>query len=600
MVEIYLKSNTNYSANGDITLVPTQCTYKDSEQELTLTHFLDKENRWKYIEVDNVISVLYKGKKLRYRIHNVIRSLYKVVAYARPIFLSDLVDKILIDVRPTNKTGQEALDIILAGTGFKGHSNISTTNTAYYVKKNVIESLFGDDENSFISRWGGEYYFENEEVWINDKIGSDNGVRVEFGYNLNEIEQEIDTSGVATRIVPIGYDGISLDGASPWVDSSNLNKYPHPKMKLVEFSDVRVNDDNYKDGFKTIEEAREELKKRCQALYTEGIDLPKVNYKIDMINLSNTTYYKDFKDLLTVNKGDTVTCYIPHLDIDVKARVIDFERDMLTGEYISIELGNALDNYIQDQVNMQHNVNKVSGTINSDGTLKADLLSGVVDAHKTIFKATKDVAQPQDVLGMIFEDRVEKSPTFGCVAISAQGLMMASKYVPGTTDWDFRTFGTGKGLVADTITSGTLNANLLKTGTIRSADGSLSIDLNGGAFKFSNSNGELIIDNSSKIHKIVKELSAEIKVIKGAQATETVAHNLGYRPAYSAFQMGADGSEEFTTIPALSWSQNGATALIRARVDSKNFYFDFMPSTAHSNEDLTIKIKVFVYKEVAF
>ena len=31
MIEIYLKTNTNYDKNGDITLDPTSCTYKDSE-----------------------------------------------------------------------------------------------------------------------------------------------------------------------------------------------------------------------------------------------------------------------------------------------------------------------------------------------------------------------------------------------------------------------------------------------------------------------------------------------------------------------------------------------------------------------------------------
>ena len=49
--------------------------------------------------------------------------------------------------------------------------------------------------------------------------------------------------------------------------------------------------------------------------------------------------------LVEVNKGDTVTCYIKHLDIDVKARVIDYERDLITGEYTYIELGNVAVSY---------------------------------------------------------------------------------------------------------------------------------------------------------------------------------------------------------------------------------------------------------------
>ena len=68
MIEIYLKNNTNYDKNGDITLNPTSCTYKESEKELTLEHFLDEDGRWKYINYENVIAAEENGKKKFYRI----------------------------------------------------------------------------------------------------------------------------------------------------------------------------------------------------------------------------------------------------------------------------------------------------------------------------------------------------------------------------------------------------------------------------------------------------------------------------------------------------------------------------------------------------
>ena len=198
----------------------------------------------------------------------------------------------------------------------------------------------GNDENSFLNRWGGEVLLDNFDIYINDKIGVDNGVRVELGYNLNEIEEDINIEEVATRIIPTGYNGIMLDGSTPWVDSPLINKYTKPKMRVINFDDVKVKEsETDEEGFDTIEEARAELIKRCNKLYEEGIDKPSINYKIDMINLANTTAYKDYIKLVTVNEGDTVTCYIPGLDIDVKARVIDFEKDLITGEYISLELG---------------------------------------------------------------------------------------------------------------------------------------------------------------------------------------------------------------------------------------------------------------------
>lgn len=478
-IEIYVKSNTNYNKNGDITLDPISCIYKDSENLITLEHFQDEEGRWKYIEYENVIAIEENKKKILYRIYNVVRSLYKVIAYARPIFY-DLVDKVLLDVRPTNKLGQEAINIILAGTGFKGHSNLTTLSTSYYIRKNIVEALIGDMDNSFINRWGGEFYCENYDIYINDRIGSDNGVRVEFGYNLNEIEEDINIENVVTRIIPVGFNGIMLEGNSPWVDSPLINKYTQIKMRVIEFSDVNVKENsNDEEGFNNIEEARAELIRRCNKLYEGGIDKPKVNYKIDMINIANTTAYEGLEMLVDVKKGDTVTCYIPHLDIDVKARVVDFEEDKITGEYISIELGNEVSNFFKDQADVLSIVKKIT---NDNGSVKANEIQGVINAIQTQFKALRDIAQPQDVRAIIFEDRVENSPTFGCMVLGTMGFEIASKFKPGTQEWDFRTFGTGQGFMADCIIAGILMSRNgvswinLDNGTFDYANGNLSYD----------------------------------------------------------------------------------------------------------------------------
>ena len=474
MIEVYLKTNKNYEMNGDMTLEPSSCPYKDKEYLLTIEHPFDKLGRWKYLDYENVI----KAEGKLYRIFNVVKSLDYITAYARPIFF-DLIDTILLDVRPTNKTGQQALEDILKGTGFKAHSNISTLNTAYYIRKNIVEAILGNDDNSFLNRWGGEIYLDNFDVYINDKIGADNGVRIEFGYNLNEIEEDINIEEVATRIIPMGFDGLMLEGDTPWIDSPLIEKYVNPKMRIVKFDDVKVKEsETDEDGFNTIQEARAELIKRCNKLYEEGIDKPQVNYKIDMINLANTKAYKNYIDLVKVGKGDTVTCYVKALDIDVKARVIDFEKDYVTGEYINIELGSVQSDFFNKQADIQ---NKVDSILNGNGTIKGDKISGVINALDTKFKALRDVAQPQEVRAMIFEDRVEDSPTFGCLAIGTMGFEIASSFKVGTKEWDFRTFGTGKGFVADCITTGILRAILLE-----SLNGNTTIDLDNGKVKIKN------------------------------------------------------------------------------------------------------------------
>ncbi|MDU2108446.1 MAG: phage tail spike protein [Clostridium sp.] len=457
-IEIYLKTNTNYSMNGDITLTPISCTYKASEHLVTLEHPIDDIGRWKYVDYENVISVEDEKKKL-YRIFNVVKSLDGITAYARPLFF-DLIDNVLLDVRPTLKNGEDALNIILEGTGFTGHSNISTINTSYYVRKNIVEAILGDDENSFLNRWGGEVYLDNFDIYINDKIGSDNGVRVEFGYNLNEIEEDINIEEVATRIIPTGYNGIMIDGSTPWVDSPLIKKYTKPKMRVINFDDVKVKESEAdEEGFNTIEEARQELVKRCNKLYEEGIDKPSVNYKIDMINLANTTAYKDYIKLVTVNEGDTVTCYIPGLDIDVKARVIDYEEDLMTGEYISLELGNAISNFFKEQADVQSKINNI---LNSNGTVKGNEIQGFLDATKAKLKAQKEIGQLQDVRAFIWEDLDPNSSTYGCMIGGSAGIQISQQRTPDGKDWDFTSalFSSKNGMTKIWMETGTFESEL--------------------------------------------------------------------------------------------------------------------------------------------
>lgn len=489
MIEIYLKSNTNYEMNGDITLKPISCIYNSADRIETLEHAIDDLGRWKFITYDNVLSITRNGKKKLYRIFNVVKSLYSVTAYARPLAF-DLIDSVLLDVRPTGKNAQEALDIILNGTPFKGHSNISGVNTSYYVRKNIIDALIGDDENSFINRWGGEPYFENYDIYINDRLGTNNGVRIEFGYNLEEIEEDINIEEVATRIIPIGYNGIMLDGITPWIDSSNIKKYVNIKTRVINFDDIKVKEtENDEDGFNTIEEARQAMIKRCNELYDGGIDKPIINYNINMINLKDTTGYENFKVLNEVNEGDTVTCYIKRLDIDVEARVVNIERDEITGELINIELGNVKNNFFNKQADMLNRVDNIlSSIVDPKGNINAAMIKGFIDSTKTILKAQRDIAEKQQVRAIIFEDLVPESPTFGCVCLGTQGFEVAKKRTANGLDWDWSTAITAEGVIADKIVG-----NLFS-----SKDGSTTINMNTGEFKSKLPDGSWLIISPEK------------------------------------------------------------------------------------------------------
>ncbi|KAK9680673.1 hypothetical protein QE152_g38939 [Popillia japonica] len=209
----------NWSNNGDMVLFPTKCELSQVLKgvwELQMEHPIDPDDRWKSIEENGVISAVTPQGKQLFRIDN--RKKISVVAY--PIFFDSADEIFMVDTRPTIKTGKEALDLMLGGSAkYTAQSNISTATTAYYIRKNFMEALNGDDDNAFLNRWGGKNFMEalngdddnaflnrwggepiydNYNVIVNEKAGGDYGVRVLYGKNLEGAEEEIDYSEIVT------------------------------------------------------------------------------------------------------------------------------------------------------------------------------------------------------------------------------------------------------------------------------------------------------------------------------------------------------------------------------------------------------------------
>lgn len=469
MIEVYVKGNEDYGSNGDMTLTPTTCEVELSVEgiaELTLEHPIDDLGRWEYLVTDNVIAAPTPySKKQLFRIYDYTKTETEVTAYARHVFY-DSAGEMLVDVRPTDKTGQEALDIILSGTKYKAKTNIKTRSTAYYIRKNIMEAIGGDDENSFINRWGGERMYDNFTVIINDRLGGDYGACAEFGRNMTGIEADISIDDVVTRIIPVSYNGHTLEGEEPWIDSPIIGSYANPRVAVIKFEDVKLLEDcqEGEEGFSTLELLREELKRRCTKEYENGLDKPKVNYKVDLVEVANTEDYKDYKKLTTIGIGDDVLTKDRKLKINVTARCIRLVYDCIEEENAEVELGNFIENYFDKTTSAADIIQKVT---REDGTLKAEEVYGKIDAVKAQLKAQRDISQPSEVRAVIFEDLVEGSPTYGAMSIGTMGFCIASERTADGKDWDWKTFGTGSGFYADYICVGQLDGALIKADSIQ-------------------------------------------------------------------------------------------------------------------------------------
>lgn len=360
MIQIYELSNTNYNMNGDSVLLPMVAKLSaqiNSAWTATLTHPIDDMGRWKYIKEGAVLKMpSFNGEQL-FRIKSVSKTDTEITATAEPIFMDSMGDCFLVDVRPTNKTGQQALDIMTAPNGkYSGESNISTVNTAYYQDKNLIEAINGDDENSFINRWGGEIEFDNFTVKINYRVGEDRGVELRYGKNIpvDGFTYEADISEIVTRIYPKAYNGYTMSG-NGYVDSPLIDNYPTVHATAVTFSDVKMRgdagDDDEENGVIICDNQAEldaALTQRCNDQFAAGVDKPKVTINADMVLLANTEQYKDYKTLETVSLGDTVHCINSHLGIKYDARVIALTYDSVLKRVESATIGDAEYNYFNN------------------------------------------------------------------------------------------------------------------------------------------------------------------------------------------------------------------------------------------------------------
>ena len=129
-----------------------------------------------------------------------------------------------------------------SGSRYSGKTDIGTVSTAYYINKNLIEAISGDDDNAFLKRWGGEILYNNYQIIINNHIGGDYGARAAFGYNLTGVEERADKEDVITRIVPVAYNGRMCSNPY-YVDSPKIHDYPYIHHRIVKYEKIKLKAD---------------------------------------------------------------------------------------------------------------------------------------------------------------------------------------------------------------------------------------------------------------------------------------------------------------------------------------------------------------------
>lgn len=250
-----------------------------------------------------------------------------------------------------NGTASSALSIwasnTLGGVRFDTWSDITTSNrTSWDIAnfKNAREAL-GGREGSILDVWGGEFEFDNTTIRLHKQLGRKSPIVLEYGRNILSAEDEQDIGSTYTSIYPYATytpdstgstdghsEAITVELPEKYIDSKYVGLYNERRVEIVDFS----------SSFKEKEvPTAAKLRNLANAyLINNNVGLPKINTKIEYVDLSKAQDHASNQILEEAELCDIVPIYYPPIGItseDGKLTTIVF--DVLRGVNDSVEVG---------------------------------------------------------------------------------------------------------------------------------------------------------------------------------------------------------------------------------------------------------------------
>ena len=499
MITLHNSRTKNFNNNGlgilKDCISAKVCEVLNGEFNINITYPVGGYLYPNLVEDNIIVTDVGYGKRQAFRIKNVNKRLDNIEVYATHIFY-DLNDNLIEDIYPKGQTGETVINYILSHAqyehNFIGYSNITKTSTARYIRKNLVESLIGEDSNSFINRWGGEIIRDNYNITMVNKRGIANGMQIRYAKNLTGIEFQIDRTTVGTRIMPKAFDGLLLP--EKYIDSPNIDLYPHPIIKIIEYSDLKLATESG-EGFASTTELYQAMRERVQEEFKNEIDKPTITTTVNFVELANTKEYQEYKELEKLNIGDYSTVYVPHLNINVTQRVYKTIYDAILGKFVEFEMGYVKSNYITQIIKSEANMNEVvlpsiveQAAKESTEQVNYQIEEQVNAALAGYVYKTKEALYVMDSsslngarkiyrwskLGLTYSDKGMNGPYE--TVMSQEGEINADFIKSGTIDPKL----IGAGINASLITEGIINADLITDGEINAdliTKGEINADL---------------------------------------------------------------------------------------------------------------------------
>lgn len=254
-------------------------------------------------------------------------------------------------------TAQSALarwkDALIGDYSFDVWSDIQTSATTTLTIDKVTNArlALGGVEGSILDTWGGEYEFDNMTVRLHKQLGRTAPTVLEYGRNILSAETDETIEDAYTSVLPYATytpersegdtsdsqpDPITVTIPEDYVDSKYKALYAHRRIKVVDFSS-EFSTDSKKKNIPTADKLR---KLANDYMERNAIGKPKINTKVEYVDLAKTLDYADRAWIEELELCDIVPIYYPQIGLtDETAKVTTITYDFVNERNESVEFG---------------------------------------------------------------------------------------------------------------------------------------------------------------------------------------------------------------------------------------------------------------------
>lgn len=422
--------------------------------------------------------------------------------------IAELWDDYVEDKRPSGSE-HEALTSLLDGTRWQvGTCDLHATASHTFYHISTREAI-----SDLLDTWGGELevtYAADRTGVTTRKIGvralrgdQDSPKRFTWTKDLKSIKRKVASDNPKTRIYCYG-KGVETesggygrrltiadvnDGLDYVEDAEATDIWGHPDGKGGKLPAV---------GVYVNEQCEDATQLKAEGIeYLDEVKEPKVSYEANVLDL--VPFGRSWEG---VSLGDCVAIIDKGFSdegVRLKGRVSQLERDLLDEDDTKVTFGNIQDTMTDMWASVSAALkgqSQRSATYDAVAARSPGWLQSLQASLNEQFQATGTYKVETFELGTIYSN-VELDPETGqplkqasnmwAVNLNGRGIRLASK-LDSQGEWDWRTFITGEGATADEINTGTLNANLIRTGILEVTNGEdtlLYVDFDSGIVRFS-------------------------------------------------------------------------------------------------------------------